>query len=84
MPLEYEVENELVIEILAVIVISFHRWLHRIAAGYLLAICLQFHHVWVNLQLTDSNLVPLIWHDLVSRESKNWIRFVCFQSCGLH
>jgi len=45
MPLEYEVVNELVIEILAVIVISFHRWLHRIVADCPLAICWQFHHV---------------------------------------
>ena len=65
-------ENELVSETLKVIVIFFHRLLHRhhlrhILAGYDLVICLQFQHhrVLVNFQLNYSNLALQKQPDLV-------------------
>lgn len=65
----YEEENELGSETLTVIEISFHRLHHRILAGYRLVICLQFHHVLVGFQPTNSIHVLLTQPDLVSREN---------------
>jgi len=81
---EYEEENELVSETLTVIEISFHRLRRHILAGYLLVICLQFHHVLVSFQLTNSSHVLLTQHDLVSRANTNWNHFFYFQNSGPH